>query len=150
MIDTMRQTLAAALFVAVVASLTGCSGAVIPSPPSEEPVEEDPLENWRVCEVDWRCYAIDPETGKRTGLLRSDTAWADMYVEKRTTSRSRSSGWPTTIDAADSRACRNAQGAAERAHCREGGPYFEQLEIDRGCSCGPATEEFYADRRGGE
>ncbi len=71
------------------------------------------------CEVDWRCYAIDPETGKRTGLLRSDTASGEGYADV----------------ADESFLCRIAQEAAERVRCREGGPYFEQLEIDRDCSC---------------
>ena len=115
MTDTMRHFAAAGLLVAVFA---GCSGSQIPTPAAEQPVEEEPRVVLR-CEVEWRCYAIDPETGKRAGLLRSDTSWSEAYAEF----------------FAEGELCRSAQGAAERVRCREGSPYFEQLEIDRDCSC---------------
>ena len=115
MTDMMRPLVAAGLFVA---ALAGCSAAEIPAPPSEPAVEVEPLVSLR-CEVDWRCYAIDPDTGRRAGLLRSDTAYAEGNA----------------ADFGESRLCFFAQREAERVRCREGSPYFEQLEIDRGCSC---------------
>lgn len=97
--------------------LAGCSGTYVPPPPPPEPVEREPIEFLR-CEVGWRCYAIDPETQERTELLDSGTAWYETAAER-----------------LESRVCRSAQAQAESADCREGSPYFEQLEIDRNCSC---------------
>ena len=114
MTDMMRPLVAAGLFVAA----SACSAAEIPAPPSEPPVEAEPRV-WLRCEVDWRCYAIDPDTGRRAGLLRSDTAY----------------GVGDAAHWSESRLCLIAQQAAERVRCREGSPYFEQLEIDRDCSC---------------
>lgn len=109
----MRRLAAAGLFLT---ALAGCSMAEIPARPVVETVQEEPpRESWR-CEVPLRCYAIDPDTGKRTELLWSDTAW--------------SQGWDTR-----SRACRSAHRFARNVECREGSPYFEQLEVDRECSC---------------
>lgn len=118
---------AAGLFAA---ALGACSGAAIPSAPVEERLEREPREWWR-CEVPWRCYAIDPETGKRTELLRSDTAWSQ---------------------GADSRAsaCRHAHRFARGVECREGSPYFEQLEIDRDCSCTLLREGEVVNAEGAE
>ena len=105
------------------AALAGCSAAEIPAPPPEPAVEAEPRV-WLRCEVDWRCYAIDPDTERRAGLLRSDTAFGEGDAEH----------W------SESELCRVAQQYAERVQCREGSPYFEQLEIDRGCSCSPKVE----------
>lgn len=101
-----------------VVALAGCSAAEIPVPPSE-PAVEAASRVWLRCEVDWRCYAIDPDTGRRAGLLRSDTAFGEGDAAH----------W------SESELCRVAQQHAERVRCREGSPYFEQLEIDRDCSC---------------
>ena len=107
-----------------VVALAGCSAAEIPVPRSEPAVEAEPRV-WLRCEVDWRCYAIDPDTGRRAGLLRSDTAF----------------GGGDTAHWSESELCRLAQREAERVRCREGSPYFEQLEIDRDCSCSPQWVE---------
>lgn len=106
-----------------VAALAGCSATEIPAPPPEPVVEPEPRV-WLRCEVDWRCYAIDPDTGRRDGLLRSDTAYGE--------------GDPAHWS--EPELCGVAQRHAERVRCREGSPYFEQLEIDRGCSCRPKVE----------
>lgn len=109
----MVSLAAAGLFVG---AFTACSAVEPPAPPVVETVnEEASRERWR-CEVPLRCFAIDPDTGKRTELLWSDTAWSE--------------GWDSR-----SRACRSAHRFARDVECREGSPYFEQLEIDRECSC---------------
>ena len=71
---------------------------------------------WWRCEVPVRCCAIDPETGRRTELLWSDTARVEFAVS-------------------GARACRFAHCFARGVEYREGSPYFEQLEINRECSC---------------
>ena len=111
---------AASLLVAV---LGACSGSQVPASPLGPEVEGEPIV-WLRCEVDWRCYAIDPDKGKRTGLLRSDTAWAEYRADTYS----------------ESLVCRRAQRTAEGVRCLEGSPYFEQLEIDRDCSCSRKVE----------
>ena len=126
MTDT-RRFAAAGLFVVV----AGCSAAEIPAPPVVQAVEEEPPREWWRCEVSWRCYAIDPETGERTELLRSDTAWAESAGSR-------------------ARTCRSAHRFARGVECREGSPYFEQLELDRDCSCTLEREGEVENAEGGE
>ena len=72
-------------------------------------------ERWR-CQVGWRCYATDPETRQRAELLSSGTAW-------RAESSSRT--W----------VCGQARTKALEADCQEGIPHYEELEVDRDCTC---------------
>ena len=77
-------------------------------------------ERWR-CEVGWRCYATDPDTRKRTELLRSGTAW---YEDEGTQTGS------------SAFVCADAKNQArDAARCSQGVPHYEELEIDRDCSC---------------
>lgn len=77
-------------------------------------------ERWR-CEVGWRCYATDPDTRERTELLRSGTAW---YEDEAT----QTSGSTFVCAAAKDE-------ARDVSRCRQGIPHYEELEIDRDCSC---------------
>ena len=73
----MVSLAAAGLFVG---AFTACSAVEPPAPPVVETVnEEASRERWR-CEVPLRCFAIDPDTGKRTELPFTTKLWSDTAL----------------------------------------------------------------------
>lgn len=83
-------------------------------------------ERWR-CEVDWRCYATDPDTRERTELMSSGTAWRQR----------------TPAECGCARKARSKALEAQGDDCRTGYPHYEAspaapavLERPAGDPCG--------------
>lgn len=84
---------------------------------------------WR-CEVDYRCYDTDDDTGERLSLLRSGTAWYEEPSEH-------PQGSPGDMHA-QSTACFEAHNHfAGGKTCNTGYPDFYELELEPeiGCRC---------------
>ena len=85
------------------------SPVLFPGRPSQEA-------RWR-CELRWRCYDTDDDTGERTELIDSGTAWYEGAGSR---------------DWVCSRATAQLSGGSP---CNTGHPDYYELEKDEECSC---------------